>query len=446
MTDRLFDADAAEAALPMLRELLPRIRESRRALIESSARITEAVQADGGGVAGGDWFAAQRVAAHGSHRARRRGDPAARPGGRGSSTSRLNVRAGECSCAGGSARTGLPGSTMSTPGSRTGSRCDRPSDRRGGRSATPTRRLPASRGPARPSSCDTRPTPSRWREASPEPTRCSSGDPTAPGSRTPGPHRRDSAGSSRHRRGRRAAVPRTGRERRRRHERPGCVRRADRGMGDRRDARVRDRIAPLDPRSTARRVDRPADLRSGSREPGSWSSARARSAEPPPPVRWRSACRSVSLAVARDATRRSATCSASTVASEPRRSRPRARRAAVDRRDPRTVRRCSLRGYGPACPVLQRRARRHGRRAGARRGSAERHDRRRCARRLRDRAAASREPAVDDAQRHRLAPHQRRRRGMGARVVSLFVENARRFAAGEPLCEPRRQAGRARRR
>ncbi len=60
MTDRLFDAEAAEAALPMLRDVLPRIRESRRALIESSARITEAVQADGGGVAGGDWFEAQR--------------------------------------------------------------------------------------------------------------------------------------------------------------------------------------------------------------------------------------------------------------------------------------------------------------------------------------------------------------------------------------------------
>lgn len=60
MTDRLFDAEGAEAALPMLRELLPRVRESRRALIESSARISEAVQADGGGVAGSDWFAAQQ--------------------------------------------------------------------------------------------------------------------------------------------------------------------------------------------------------------------------------------------------------------------------------------------------------------------------------------------------------------------------------------------------
>jgi hypothetical protein len=60
MTERLFDAERAEAALPMLRELLPRVRESRRALIESSARISEAVQADGGGVAGSEWFAAQQ--------------------------------------------------------------------------------------------------------------------------------------------------------------------------------------------------------------------------------------------------------------------------------------------------------------------------------------------------------------------------------------------------
>jgi hypothetical protein len=56
---RLYDRERAEAALPMLRELLPRIREARRALIEASERITEAVAADGGGISGGDWFAAQ---------------------------------------------------------------------------------------------------------------------------------------------------------------------------------------------------------------------------------------------------------------------------------------------------------------------------------------------------------------------------------------------------
>jgi hypothetical protein len=56
---RLYDRERAEASLPMLRDMLPRIRESRRALIDASERITEAVAADGGGVSGGDWFAAQ---------------------------------------------------------------------------------------------------------------------------------------------------------------------------------------------------------------------------------------------------------------------------------------------------------------------------------------------------------------------------------------------------
>jgi len=59
MIERLFDAEQADAMLPMLRELLPRVRESRQALIEASERITAAVEADGGGVAGADWFAAQ---------------------------------------------------------------------------------------------------------------------------------------------------------------------------------------------------------------------------------------------------------------------------------------------------------------------------------------------------------------------------------------------------
>ena len=59
MTGGLYDRERAEAALPMLRDMLPRIRESRRALIDASERITEAVAADGGGVSGGDWFAAQ---------------------------------------------------------------------------------------------------------------------------------------------------------------------------------------------------------------------------------------------------------------------------------------------------------------------------------------------------------------------------------------------------
>jgi hypothetical protein len=59
VTDRLYDVEGADDALPMLRELLPRVRDARRALIRASERITAAVAADGGGVAGGDWFAAQ---------------------------------------------------------------------------------------------------------------------------------------------------------------------------------------------------------------------------------------------------------------------------------------------------------------------------------------------------------------------------------------------------
>jgi hypothetical protein len=59
VSGELYDRERAEAALPMLRDMLPRIREARRALIDASERITEAVAADGGGVSGGDWFAAQ---------------------------------------------------------------------------------------------------------------------------------------------------------------------------------------------------------------------------------------------------------------------------------------------------------------------------------------------------------------------------------------------------
>ena len=44
--------------------LLPRVRDDRRALIRASERIASAVEADGGGVAGGDWFEAQRRLRH----------------------------------------------------------------------------------------------------------------------------------------------------------------------------------------------------------------------------------------------------------------------------------------------------------------------------------------------------------------------------------------------
>ncbi len=59
--ERLFTRDEAQAELEELRERLPRIREARHALIKASARITEAVAVDGGGVAGTDWFGAQQT-------------------------------------------------------------------------------------------------------------------------------------------------------------------------------------------------------------------------------------------------------------------------------------------------------------------------------------------------------------------------------------------------
>lgn len=61
MTERMFTRDEANACLADLRDRLPRLREARRKLIASSERITEAVAADGGGVAGSDWFEAQQV-------------------------------------------------------------------------------------------------------------------------------------------------------------------------------------------------------------------------------------------------------------------------------------------------------------------------------------------------------------------------------------------------
>jgi hypothetical protein len=58
--ERVFTLDEARAELPGLRERLPRLREARRALIDTSRRIEDAVAADGGGVAGSEWFDAQR--------------------------------------------------------------------------------------------------------------------------------------------------------------------------------------------------------------------------------------------------------------------------------------------------------------------------------------------------------------------------------------------------
>jgi hypothetical protein len=59
--ERRFTIEQANAELGGLRERLPRLREARRKLIRATERITEAVAADGGGVAGGDWFEAQRI-------------------------------------------------------------------------------------------------------------------------------------------------------------------------------------------------------------------------------------------------------------------------------------------------------------------------------------------------------------------------------------------------
>jgi hypothetical protein len=60
-TERRFTPAEAEAELADLRERLPRLRVARQALIAASHRITEAVSADGGGVAGSDWFEAQQT-------------------------------------------------------------------------------------------------------------------------------------------------------------------------------------------------------------------------------------------------------------------------------------------------------------------------------------------------------------------------------------------------
>lgn len=59
MTDRIYTTDTANATLEDLRTRLPRLREARRRLVGASARITDAVASDGGGVAGTDWFKAQ---------------------------------------------------------------------------------------------------------------------------------------------------------------------------------------------------------------------------------------------------------------------------------------------------------------------------------------------------------------------------------------------------
>jgi hypothetical protein len=57
--ERTFTLEEASAELPALHERLPRLRDARRALIDASRKIDEAVAVDGGGIEGSDWFRAQ---------------------------------------------------------------------------------------------------------------------------------------------------------------------------------------------------------------------------------------------------------------------------------------------------------------------------------------------------------------------------------------------------
>jgi hypothetical protein len=62
MTDeRLYTLEEANAELGELRERLPRLREARQRLIDTSERISAAVELDGGGVEGTEWFRAQEA-------------------------------------------------------------------------------------------------------------------------------------------------------------------------------------------------------------------------------------------------------------------------------------------------------------------------------------------------------------------------------------------------
>lgn len=56
-----YSLEEASGLLARLSALLPSLREARHGLIESSARITEAVGDDGGGVEGSDWFRHQQT-------------------------------------------------------------------------------------------------------------------------------------------------------------------------------------------------------------------------------------------------------------------------------------------------------------------------------------------------------------------------------------------------
>ena len=144
VSGELYDRERAEAALPMLREMLPRIREARRALDRR-----------------------ERAHHRGGRGRRRRGRRAATGSPRrsacaptsprspttgillrdpetGSSTSRPNATGCGCSCAGSSARRPWRTSTGSTPATRIGSRGER-GRASGGRGARRVGRRPAPR-------------------------------------------------------------------------------------------------------------------------------------------------------------------------------------------------------------------------------------------------------------------------------------------------------------
>jgi hypothetical protein len=59
--ERQFSIADADAELEELRVRLPRLREARQRLIDTGERITSAVEIDGGGTEGSDWFRAQET-------------------------------------------------------------------------------------------------------------------------------------------------------------------------------------------------------------------------------------------------------------------------------------------------------------------------------------------------------------------------------------------------
>ena len=276
------------------------------------------------------------------------------------------------------------------------------------------------------------------------------GRPTRRGSPTRGPQASapavDPVGD---RRGRRAAVPRARRERRRRDERPRRVRRADRRVGD------RARCSRSRPGCTRSIVDQQRrewtsgrTTRAARRARGSWWSARARSAAPP---RARALALGMSVAPRRarspGATRRSATCSASTGCTTRSPTPTTCSTRCRSPSDPRAVRRGRVRRDAPARPASTTSAAAapstRPRSIEALRGGTHR---RRGARRLRRRAAARREPPVDDAERDRLAPRLRRRRRVGGARSS---RSSSRTCAGSPRASRSRTSStraRARRR